>query len=86
MPVILQVTESTIATDFNGLASTQPSGGGFSPPVEVDVAVSGGISALLDYPLQLLPPFVAGNEFDGTGFVTAGGIPVRSAPVEIQGR
>jgi hypothetical protein len=85
MPVILQVTESTISTDFNGIASTQPSGGGFSPPVEVDVAVTAGISSLLDYPLQLLPPFVAGNEFEGAGTLPVGGIPVR-VPVEIQGR
>jgi hypothetical protein len=65
MPVILQVTERTISTDFNGMASTQPSGGGFSPPVEVDVAVTAGISSLLDYPLQLLPPFVAGMSSRG---------------------
>jgi hypothetical protein len=87
MPAILQVTQSTMATDFNGLASSLPSGGGFSPPVEVDVAVTAGLSSLLDYPLQLLPPFVAGNEFDGTGQQTVGGIPVRSGgPVEIGGR
>jgi hypothetical protein len=42
MPVILQVSENTIGTDFNGLASSLPSGAGFSPPVEVDVAVRGG--------------------------------------------
>jgi len=54
MPVILQVTQNTVHSDVNGLASISPSGGGFSPPVEVDVSAAAG-SALLDFPLQLLP-------------------------------
>jgi hypothetical protein len=53
--VILQVSQSTTITDINRLASVAPSAGGFSAPLEVDVAVTTGTGALLDYPLDLLP-------------------------------
>ena len=55
MPVILSVTQTSATTDINGLASVTPSSGSFSPPVEVNVAVSAGTTAQLDFPLQLLP-------------------------------
>ena len=55
MPVILSVSQSSATTDVNGLASIVPSSGGFSPPVEVDVAVTAGVSDRLDDPLELLP-------------------------------
>ena len=55
-PVILQVTQSTATTDVNGLASVVPSGGGFSPPVDVDITASAGSSAILDEPLRIVPP------------------------------
>ena len=54
MPVILQVSQNTVASDANGLARISPGGDGFSPPVEVDVSAAVG-SAILDFPLQLLP-------------------------------
>jgi hypothetical protein len=56
MPVILSVNASTVASDVNGLASITPSGGGFSPPLEVDVAISAGANAALNDVLQLFPP------------------------------
>jgi len=55
MPVILSVSQNSATSDVNGLASLVPSGGGFSPPVEVDVAVTAGTTARLDVPLELLP-------------------------------
>jgi hypothetical protein len=55
MPVILEITPNNLTTDINGLASIVPSSGGFSPPVEVDVAVTSGTSATLDDPLGVLP-------------------------------
>jgi hypothetical protein len=55
MPVILSVNQSSATTNINGLASIVPSGGGFAPPVEVDVSITAGTGALLDEPLQLLP-------------------------------
>jgi hypothetical protein len=54
MPVILSVSQSNGVSNVQGLASVTPSGAGFSPPVEVDVAVSAGVSALLDFPLFVL--------------------------------
>jgi hypothetical protein len=55
MPVILQVSQSSAATDMNGLANIVPSAGGFAAPLEVDVAILAGSGASLDYPLVLLP-------------------------------
>jgi hypothetical protein len=54
MPVILEVTQSSTTTDVNGLASTFPPSSGFSPPFEVDVAVTDGAGGMLDFPLQVL--------------------------------
>jgi hypothetical protein len=61
MPVILQVSQSTVVTDLSGLASIIPLGTGFSPPVEVDVTASTGVSAFLDFPLEELPAFLPEN-------------------------
>ena len=55
MPVILKVSQSSATTDMNGLASIVPSAGGFSAPLEVDVGVTAGTSAWLDYPLEVFP-------------------------------
>jgi hypothetical protein len=54
MPVILKITANNLTSDFNGLASIVPSTGGFNAPVEVDVGVTAGTSAVLDDPLQVL--------------------------------
>jgi hypothetical protein len=61
MPVILQVGQSMATTDANGLANVVPSGGGFSPPVEVDVSITAGTSALIEDPLQVLPALSNGQ-------------------------
>ena len=60
-PVILQAAQSTAMTDVNGFASIVPSRSSFSPPLEVDVWVTAGTSALLDFPLQVLPAVAAGG-------------------------
>jgi hypothetical protein len=67
MPVILKVSQSSVATDANGLASIVPSSSGFSPPVEVDVTVTAGTGAWLDYPLEVFPAPVSGNSAEGSG-------------------
>jgi hypothetical protein len=72
MPVILQVSQSNTVTNINGLARASPSAGGFSAPLEVDVAATAGVSGFLDYPLQLLPGPAA-----GTFPPTVGRLPVR---------
>jgi hypothetical protein len=60
MPVILDVSQSSTMTDMNGIASIVPPSGGFSAPFEVDVAVTGGMGTMLDYPLQVLPTIGTG--------------------------
>ena len=54
-PVILAVSQTSASTDMNGLANIVPSASGFGAPVDVDVSVTAGNSAL-DYPLQVLQP------------------------------
>jgi len=61
MPVILKVSQASVLSDANGLASIVPSSAGWSAPVEVDVAVTAGSNAMLDFPLQLLPALSSGN-------------------------
>ena len=61
MPVILKVSQDNTNSDINGLADVVPSSGGFSAPVEVDVAVTAGLSAALDYPLQVLSNLPTGG-------------------------
>lgn len=83
MPVILQVSQSSALTDINGLASIVPSAGGFSAPLEVDVAVTAGTGALLDYPLELLPS--SGSGSTGTTAPANGTLPLHTVrPVTIE--
>ncbi len=65
MPVILSVSQSTAATDVNGLASVVPSSAGFSAPLEVDVGVVAGTGTRLDYLFQVLPTLTGGNTSAG---------------------
>jgi hypothetical protein len=84
MPVILKVSQNSAVTDVNGLASIVPSAGGSSPPVEVDVQVTAGVSGWLDYPLEVFPAMTIGDSDGGTD-PPRDGIPVRiSRPVGIQ--
>jgi hypothetical protein len=57
MPVILNVSQSSDASDSNGLASIVPSSAGYDAPLEVDVGVTAG-NASLNFPLKLLPAIV----------------------------
>ncbi len=66
MPVILSVSQSSVLSDSNGLASIVPSNAGFSGPAEVDVTAATGTSAVLNFPLELLPAVNAGSEPPGT--------------------
>jgi hypothetical protein len=86
MPVILKVSQSSATTDMNGLANIVASSGGFSAPVEVDVAVTAGVSASLDYPLEVLPVFVSGSRSDVTSPPPAE-LPVRIlSPAKVVGK
>jgi len=65
MPVILSVSQSTVASDSNGLASFTPSSGSFSAPLEVDVSISTGVSAVIQDSLQLLPGLTGSDTSPG---------------------
>ncbi len=77
MPVVLSVSQSSVTSDINGLASITPSSGGFSPPLEVDVDVTAGAASLND-PLQLLPA-------PDTASAAAAIGPVGPAPLQFRG-
>jgi hypothetical protein len=78
MPVILKVSQSSTTTDINGLANIVPSSGGFCAPVEVDVGVTAGTSAMLDYPLQVLATEATGTVVSGSRMPPAKRPPVRT--------
>ncbi len=61
MPVILGVNQISVSSDINGLASIVPSSGGFNGPLEVDVGVTTGTGASLNYTLQMVAPLITGS-------------------------
>jgi len=54
MPVVLSVNQATVVSDINGLVSILPSAASFGPPVDLDVAVTAGVNASLDYRFSVL--------------------------------
>ena len=58
-PLILRVSQSTVTSDLNGLASVAPSGGAFSPPIEVDVAITAGGAAHSTIRSNFFLPYLA---------------------------
>ncbi|HUO32794.1 MAG TPA: IPT/TIG domain-containing protein [Bryobacteraceae bacterium] len=65
-PIVLNASQSSVVSGANGLVSIVPSGAGFDGPLQVNVMATAGISAMLDYPLQLLPAFNSGTQSSGT--------------------
>ena len=56
MPVILSVSESTVPSDANGLASVVPSVGSFTGTLEIEIQVSAaGTSAALQDVMESFP-------------------------------
>jgi hypothetical protein len=82
MPVILSVSQSSVLTDANGLASLVPSSGGFSPPLEVDVTVTAG-NAILDHPLELLA-LVSGQTVAPIAKLPIAGAPIQFGPARTE--
>jgi hypothetical protein len=60
----LKITPNNLLTDLNGLATITPSGGGFDPPVEVDVGATAGTTAMIDDPLEMLPALSSNSAQD----------------------
>ena len=79
MPDILSVSQSTALTDFNGLASVEPSAGSFNGTLEVDVMATAGIGAMLNYVLEALPEVAetGGSNTGGSSIPPSRGNPVR---------
>jgi hypothetical protein len=61
MPVILSVSEMSVQSDVNGLASFLPSGGAFTGPLEFEIAVSAGTKAALQDEWESFPSGAGGN-------------------------
>jgi hypothetical protein len=61
MPVILSASQNTIASDANGLASFVPSVGSFTGPLEIEIQVSAGTTAVLEDELESIPAGSSGN-------------------------
>ncbi len=79
MPDILSVSQSAAVTDFNGLASVDPSAGSFNGALEVNVLATAGISAMLNYALEALPAAAetGGSSTNGSSIPPSRGNPVR---------
>jgi hypothetical protein len=55
LPVILSVSQTSVQSDANGMARLTPSTGGFSGPLEIQVAATAGTTAALQNVLQAFP-------------------------------
>jgi hypothetical protein len=55
MPVILSASQSNVQSDANGLASFVPSVGSFTGPLEVEIEVSAGTTAVLLDEMETFP-------------------------------
>src|SRR5262249_24171140 len=54
MTVILSTSQNSVLTDINGLASCQPSTGGLTRPLEIEVAATAPNGGSLQYELPVL--------------------------------
>ena len=73
LPVILSVNQATVQSDANGLVSILPSVGAFNGTLEVDVLVTAGTNAMLNYVLDAYPAMASGS-------APVGGSPPRIKP------
>jgi hypothetical protein len=79
-PVILSSSQNTIASDANGLASFVPSVGSFTGPLEIEIQVSAGTTAVLEDELESIPAGSSGNT-SSTFSQWHGGVPAPRGPV-----
>ena len=78
-PVILSASQNTIASDANGLASFVPSVGTFTGPLEIEIQVSAGTTAVLEDELESIPAGSSGNT-SSTFSQWHGGVPAPRGP------
>ena len=78
--MILSASQSTIASDANGLASFVPSVGSFTGPLEIEIQVSAGTTAVLEDELESIPAGSSGNT-SSTFSQWHGSVPAPRGPV-----
>jgi len=78
MPVILSASQSSVASDGNGLASFVPTVGSFTGPLEVEIQVSAGTSAALQGVMESLPQNSGGSASAPAVRPWRGSVPVPS--------
>ncbi len=61
MPNILSASQSTVQSDINGLASFVPSVGSFTGPLQIEIQVSAGTTAVLQDEVETFPAGRSGN-------------------------
>jgi hypothetical protein len=61
MPIILSASQSTAQSDVNGLVSFVPSVGSFTGPLEIQVQVSAGTTAVLQDEMEIIQADNSGN-------------------------
>jgi hypothetical protein len=79
-PVILSVNQSTVQSDANGLASLVPSVGSFTGPLEIEIQVSAGTTAVLQNELETFPAGSGGNTSPTSSSFWHGSVPAPRGP------
>lgn len=76
MKVLLGSSSRALATDTNGLVSLQPSLGGFSRPLEIEIMATTANGAALQYELPVLPALAS----QGSGSTGVVSLPMPKSP------
>lgn len=77
MPVILSASQSSMLSDGNGLASFMPSVGSFTGPLEIQIQVSAGATAMLSEEMKTFPAGASGSNSHPMGASLRGSVPAR---------
>jgi hypothetical protein len=75
MPLILGTSQSTAQSDVNGLASLVPSVGSFTGPLEIEIQVSAGTTAVLQDVMETFPAGSSGNTSESLSSPGTGSVP-----------
>ncbi len=80
MPVILSMSQSTARSDANGLTSLLPSVGSFTGPLEIEIQVSAGTTAVLQDEVETFPAGSGGNTSPPSSSFWRGSVPAPRGP------